>query len=119
MNEPSPAGRSARVVAWLLALSYGLFAPVTAIMEYRDQTLSERFDLPPALIHITCLVQVVCALGVLHRPTAVWAAAILSFTTVGAIGAHVRIGSPWTAATAVVFTAVQIWFGIVSRARAR
>ena len=116
----TPAGeRWVRVAAWFLAISYGLAAPVTAFFEYRSHTLSERFDLPPSLIYLTCAVQVVCAIGVLVRPFAHWAAAVLTVTTLGAIASHLRIGSPTTAVAAVVYTAIQVWVGLESRSRAR
>ena len=109
--------RGVRVAAWFLALSYGLGGPVTAWIEFRGQTLSERFDLPPALIYLTCVVQLACSIGVLVRPFAVWAAVALTVITLGAIASHVRIGSPATSVAAIVYTAIQIWFGLMSRAR--
>ncbi len=107
-----------RIGAWFLAISYGIGAPLTAVIEYRSQTFSQRFDLPPELIYLTCAVQLVCSIGVLVRPLAFWAAVALSVITLGAIGSHVKIGSPETAVTAVVYTAVQVWFGLMSRAGA-
>ena len=110
--------RSVRVVAWFLALSYGLGAPATAFLEFRSHTLSERFDLAPTLIYLTCAVQLVCSIGVLLRPFACWAAAALTVITLGAIASHLRIGSPASAVAAVVYTVAQVWFGLMSRARA-
>ena len=104
-----------RIAAGFLALSYAIGGPLTAIIEYRSQTLSQRFDLPQELIYLTCVVQLVCSIGVLVRPVAPWAAAALTVVTLGAIGSHLRIGQPVTALTAVVYTAVQIWFGLASR----
>ena len=101
-----------RIGAWFLAISYGIGAPLTAVIEYRSQTFSQRFDLPPELIYLTCAVQLVCSIGVLIRPFATWAAAALTVTTLGAIGSHLRIGSPVTSLAAVFYTAVQIWFGL-------
>jgi len=115
MTNKTVRERSARVAAWFLAISYGLGAPVTAFIEYRGSTLSDRFDLPPALIYITCIVQIVSSFGVLLRPLATWAAAALTVTTLGAVASHVRIGSPETAVTAIVYTVIQIWFGLMSR----
>jgi hypothetical protein len=117
MSRFSARERWIRVTAWFLAVSYGLGAPVTALFEYRSQTFSQRFDLPPALIYLTCAVQLVCSIGVLLRPLAVRASVGLTATTVGAIVSHVRIGSPGTAVAAVVYTALQIWFGLMSRGR--
>ncbi len=118
MSRTSIRERSVRVAAWFLALSYGLGGPVAVFLEFRSHTLSERFDLPPALIYLTCTVQLVCSIGVLVRPFALWAAAALTVITLGAVASHVRIGSPATAVAAVVYTAVQVWFGLMSRARA-
>ncbi|MHC5209882.1 MAG: DoxX family protein [Planctomycetota bacterium] len=103
--DTPPSPRGVRVAAWFLALSYGLGSPATAYLEVRDHTFSERFDVPAALIHVTCAVQVLCAIGVLVRPLAAWAAAALTVTTIGAIASHLRIGSPETAIAAVVYTA--------------
>lgn len=102
--------RSVHIVGWLLALWYGLAAPVTAVVEFGSHVFSQRFDLPPARIYLTCAVQTACAAGVLRPPLAVQAAAVLSVTTLGAIGAHLRVGSPQTAVAAVGFTAVQLWY---------
>lgn len=118
MTTTSARERSVRIVAWFLALSYGLGAPVTAFLELRSHTISERFDLPPALIYLTCVVQLVCAIGVFVRPLASWAAAALTVITLGAFASHLRIGSPETSVAAVVYSAVQVWFGLKSRARA-
>jgi hypothetical protein len=49
---------------------------------------------------------------------ALWmTATVLTVTTLGAIGAHLRIASPQTAVAAVVFTVAQVWFGLKSRQR--
>jgi hypothetical protein len=106
--------RSLAIAAWVLAVSYGVGAPVTALAEWRGQVLSDRFDLPAELIYLTCAIQIVCTPAVLVRPFAPWAALALTAVTLGAIGAHLSIGSPLTAITAVVYTAVQAWFGIRS-----
>ena len=110
--------RRLRVAAWILAVGYGLGAPVTVFLELRDATLSQRFDVPPALIHATCAVQLVCVFAVFSRRAAPWAAAALTGITLGAVVCHLRIGSPLTAIPALAFTAVQVWFGLASRARA-
>jgi DoxX-like protein len=118
MNKTSLRERSVRVTAWFLAVSYGLGGPLTAILEFRSHTLSERFDLPPSLIYLTTAVQILGAIGVLVRPLALRAAAALTVVTLGAIAAHLKIGSPETAIIAVVYTVVQIWFGVMSRTQA-
>lgn len=53
-------------------------------------------------------------MGVLIRPLARWAVAGLIVVTVEAIGAHLRIGSPVTTITAVLYTVAQVSFGINS-----
>jgi hypothetical protein len=67
------------------------------------------------LIYLVCIVQVVCAASVLVRRLAPWAAAALTVTTLGAVASHVRIGSPMTALPALIYTAVQLWFGFRTR----
>ena len=109
--------RWVRIAAGFLSVSYAVGAPLTAVLEYRGQTLSERFDLPPALIYLTCAVQMLCSVGVLVRPLATTAAAALTVITLGAIASHLRIGAPETALAAVLYTVVQVWFGLESRAR--
>lgn len=102
-------------MAALLAVSYGVGAPLAAYLEYQDQLLSQRFDLPPALLYVTSAVQFACAFGVLLKPLASWAAFLLTCTTLGAVAAHVMIGSPETALTAVAYTVAQVWYGLERR----
>ena len=115
MTKPSARERLLRITAWFLAITYGAGAVLTVILEIRNQTLSQRFDLPAWIILATCAVQLICAVGVLKPRFAPWAAAALTAITLGAIASHLRIGSPQTAITAVVFTVIQIWFGLASR----
>lgn len=107
--------RWVRVVAGFLSLSYLLGGPVTAVAEYQRHALSERFGYPPEFIYLTCVVQLLCSVGVLVRPTAPWAAAALTIITLGAIASHLRIDAPLTALPALFYTAVQIWFGLETR----
>ena len=104
--------RWALIISRFLAISYGFGAPIAAFLEYKDHLLSIRFNYSPELIYITCAVQVICAIGVLIRPFAKWAAAGLTVTTIGAIYSHFRINSPVTAIPALIYTALQIWLGI-------
>jgi hypothetical protein len=108
-------GRSLQIASWFLAISYGLGAPVTAIAELRSGALSERFGLPPELIYLTCAVQLASAPSVLLRVLSPWAALGLTVVTVGAIGVHLNTESPIRAIPAVLYTGLQIWFGIRSR----
>jgi putative Ca2+/H+ antiporter (TMEM165/GDT1 family) len=107
--------RSLRIAGWFLAISYGIGAPVTAIAELRSAALSERFGLPPELIYLTCAVQLASASAVLVRALAPWAALALTAVTVGAIGAHLNTEAPVRAIPAVLYTVLQIWFGIENR----
>lgn len=119
MVETYARDRSSRVVAWFLAISYGVGAPLMAIAEHGSQLFSQRFDLPPELIYLTCVVQFACAIGVLVRPLAAWAAVGLTVTTLGAIASHLKIGSPGTAMPALLYTVLQMWFWYRTRAGER
>lgn len=118
VSKGSGRERSVRLAAGLLAISYGIGPPVSAFLEFRGHTLSERFDLPVDLIYLTCAVQFACSMGVLLRPFALWAAAALTVITLGAIALHLKIGSPVTAVPALLYTALQVWFGLKVHARA-
>ena len=63
-----------QVVAWVLAISYMVGAPLAAFLEYNCQTLSKRFDYPSELIYATCIVQFFCSIGLLLPRLAPWAA---------------------------------------------
>jgi hypothetical protein len=110
MKKSSTSERWLSIAAGFLAISYGVGAPLTAILEHRSHLLSRRFDLAPELVYLTCGVQLVCSIGVLVKPIASWAAVGLTVTTLGAIASHLRIGSPLTAVPAIIYTAVQVWF---------
>jgi hypothetical protein len=114
-NILSARDRWIRRAAGFLAISYGIGAPWTAILEFRHHMLSQRFDLPSELIYLSCAAQVVCAVGVLVRPFASWAAAALTIISLGAIASHLKIASPVTAIPALFYTVVQVWFGLQSR----
>jgi Protein of Unknown function (DUF2784)/DoxX-like family len=109
--------RRVRAAAWFLAICYGVGAPLTAVLELRSHLLSQRFGLPPSLILGVSALQLACAVAIPVRPLAPWAAAGLTLTTLGAIGSHLRIGSPLTALPALVFTIGQVWFGFASLRR--
>ena len=115
MAEGPGRERWARIAAWFLAVCYCLGAPVTAAAELQRHVLSQRFDLPPWVVYATCSLQLLCAVGVLARRFATCGALGLTATTIGAIGAHVRIGSPRTAVPALLFTALQLWLAWVRR----
>ncbi len=104
-----------RATGVLLAIAYGIGAPLAAWAEVRGHALSQKFDLPPAFVLAVCVVQFACAFGVLVPRLASLAAAVLTVTTLGAIGLHLRIGAPAAALPAFVFTGVQVAFGLGMR----
>lgn len=99
-----------------LVVTYAVAAPLTAYFEYHAATVSERFGLPPALIYAVCALQVVFVAGLLVRRWAPWAALGLSVLTLGALGSHLRIGSPLTALPALAYTGLQLWVAWSARA---
>lgn len=111
--------RWVRLVGGFLALSYGIGAPTAAFFEYRAQSLSDRFHIAPELIFLACGAQLVPVGALLTRRFAPWAAGVLTLTSLGAVGAHLRIGSPLTALPAIVFSLIQAWFGLRASARSR
>ena len=102
--------RLRRAIGVILAVSYGLGSVGGAFLEYRDELFSVRFDLLPELVYFTFVVQALCAVGVLIPRYARVSALCLSVTSVGAIFAHFRIGSPMTSIAGFVFTGIQLWF---------
>ena len=115
MNGRAGSAAAARLVAWILAISYLVGAPLAAFLEFSGQLMSERFGLPPLLIYLTCVAQVVLAVGILRPRFAVWSAALLTVLAMGAVVSHLRIGSPLTALPALAYTAVQLWFITTTR----
>ena len=103
-------GKALRIVAWTLAVTYLIGAPVAGFLEYSGQVLSQRFDLPPQLIYATCAAQLILAVGMLLPQFAMWSAGLLTVIAIGAVGSHLRIGSPLTALPAMAYVAVQLWF---------
>lgn len=114
-DRPVAPARWWRITAWILAISYGVGGPWMAVLEFRNQLFSTRFDWPPALIYVTCVIQFACAFAVLMPRFASLAAAGLTVTTLGAVVSHFRIGSPLTSIPAVLYTALQVWFGLAAR----
>jgi hypothetical protein len=99
----------------VLAVTYLIGALVVGYLEYNGQVLSQRFDLPPLLIYATCAAQLLLAVGLLLPKFAVWSAGLLTVIAIGAVGSHLRIGSPLTALPALAYVAVQLWFITASR----
>lgn len=118
MSQPSTRERWVRRTGWFLAIVYLLAAPIAASVEANGHALSERFEVSPTLIYLTSALQLLCAFAIRRPRIATLAAAALCFTTIGAFGAHLRIGSPLTSITAAVFTAIQIWYGLAMRPQA-
>jgi hypothetical protein len=117
MTDRPARERWSSVAAGFLAISYGVGAPMAAVLEQRSQFLSRRLHVAPELVYATCAVQLVCAIGVLVRPLASWAAAVLTVTTLGAMALQFRMGSPLKALPAAAYSAIQIWFGLERRSR--
>jgi FtsH-binding integral membrane protein len=115
MNGPGQRRKSTRVVAWIIAVSYLVGAPVAAFLEFSAQMMSGRFGYPPLFIYATCAAQIVLSVGILVPRFAVWSAAILTVIAVGAVASHLRIGSPLTALPALAYVALQLWFIATSR----
>lgn len=121
MNEAAEnagRGRWISIAAGFLAISYGIGGPLTAFVEFRSHAISERFELPPELIYLTCVVQLVCSVTLFSRQLAAWSAAALTVITLGAAASHLKVGSPLTAIPALFYTAVQVWFAIKSHRQA-
>jgi len=102
--------RPLAIVRWFLAISYGVTAPVCAILEFRQALFSLRFDIPPWLLYLAAVAQLICVPLLFSRRWAAWAAGGLTVSTLGAIAGHLRIGSPQSAIAAVVFSCIQLWF---------
>jgi hypothetical protein len=95
-----------------LFVSYALAPPVFAIVEARTGIFSERFAYPPAFLYFVSATQFVCAFGLLRRALAPWSIVVLTVLSLGAVYAHFRIDSPLTSIPALVYTAVQVWYGL-------
>ena len=115
MTDSRANAKALRIVAWTLAVTYLIGAPVAGYLEYTGDVLSQRFDLPPQLIYATCAAQLLLAVGLLLPKFAVWSAGLLTVIAIGAVGSHLRIGSPLTALPAMAYVAVQLWFITASR----
>jgi hypothetical protein len=100
------------IAGWFLFLSYVIGALAFAIFEARTGLMSERFDYPPEFLYFISGAQFVCSLALFSRAFAPWSIAVLSVLSVGAVVSHIRIDSPVTALPALVYTAVQIWYGL-------
>lgn len=100
-----------RIVGWFLVLSYAIGSPAFAIVEARTGLFSQRFGYSPEFLYLVSGIQFVCSFVLFVRSVAPWSAFVLTVLTVGAIVSHLRINSPVTALPALVYTALQIWYG--------
>lgn len=98
----------------LLAVSYGIGAPFAAYLEYHSHVISEHLGYPPWFLYAVSVIEFICAVGVLIRPLAPWAAGGLTLMTLGAMGSHLKMGTPVRAIPALLFTILQVWYGIAS-----
>lgn len=101
-----------RATRWFLFLSYAIGSPAFAIIEAQTGMFSERFGYPPGFLYLVSAAQVVCAFALLLRRAELWSVATLTVLTVGAVVSHVRIESPLTATPALLYTALQVWYGL-------
>jgi hypothetical protein len=101
-----------RIVGWFLLLSYAIGSPAFAIAEARTGVFSQRFDYSPEFLYLVSGIQFGCALVLFVRSAAPWSALVLTILTVGAIVSHFRIGSPVSAFPALVYTVLQVWYGL-------
>lgn len=100
-----------RVAGWVLFLSYAIGSPIFAIVEAKTGVFSERFNYPPEFLYFVSGVQFICALTLFRRAIAPWSTVILTVLSLGAVVAHVRINSVATALPALIYTAIQVWYG--------
>jgi hypothetical protein len=110
--EITRADRWEPVVRWFLFLSYAIGAPAFAIVEARTGLFSGRFNYPPEFLYLVSATQFVCALALFVRAIAPWSTVCLTAITVGAVISHLRINSAISALPALVYMAIQIWYGI-------
>lgn len=110
-TEQPELSRWLRVAGWFLFLSYAIGSPVFAIIEFKTGVFSERFNYPPEFLYFVSGAQFICSLVIFRRTLAPWSTVILTIITVGAVFSHLRINSPITALPALMYTAVQVWYG--------
>jgi len=110
--ESTRVDRWQLIVGWFLVLSYAIGSPAFAIVEARSGLFSQRFDYSPEFLYLVSGVQFVCSLVLFNRSVAPWSAIVLTALSLGAVVSHIRIDSPVTALPALVYTAIQIWYGL-------
>jgi hypothetical protein len=100
-----------RVAGWFLFVSYAIGSPLFAMVEAKTGAFSERFDYPPEFLYLVSGVQFICALVLFRRALAPWSTVILTVLSLGAVVSHLRINSVATALPALIYTAIQAWYG--------
>ena len=109
-QRPS-VSRWQRVAGWFLFVSYTIGSPIFAIVEAKTGVFSERFNYPPNFLYFVSAVQFICALALFRRAIAPWSTVILTVLSIGAVASHLRINSVATSLPALIYTAIQIWYG--------
>jgi hypothetical protein len=115
MNQESTSpvpSRWQRVAGWFLFLSYAVGSPIFAIVEAQSGVFSERFHYPSEFLYLVSGVQFICALVLFRRALAPWSTLILTVLALGAVYSHIRINSAATALPALLYAAIQVWYGI-------
>ena len=101
-----------RVAGWFLFVSYAFGSPVFAVVEAKTGVFSARFNYPPELLYLVSGVQFFCALVLFRRALAPWSTVILTVVSLGAAVSHLKINSVATALPALLYTVIQVWYGI-------
>jgi len=104
--------RPLRLAVGFVALSYAIGAPLLAVLEHRHGLVSGRLGLPPDVVLLAAVVQLLCAVAILVRRTANVALAALTVMSMAAAAAHLRSGSPLAATLAVACAVLQAWLAI-------
>lgn len=110
-TERPPVSRWQHVAGWFLFISYAVGSPIFAIVEAKTGAFSERFNYPPEFLYFVSAVQFICALALFRRVIAPWSTVVLTVLSIGAVASHIRINSVATALPALIYTAIQIWYG--------
>ena len=97
---------------WFVFISYAVGSPAMIAVEFRGEVVSQRFGLMPEFVYVVGLVQFVCAFLLFSPRMATWSLATLSVLSAGAVGLHLKIGSPLTGVPALAYTALQVWIAI-------
>ena len=97
---------------WFLFLSYAIGSPAFALIEAKTGLFSARFQYPAEFLYLVSGAQFVCALVLFVRSLVPWSIAFLTVLSIGAAYSHVRIDSAISALPALMYTGVQVWYGV-------